>query len=317
MTARYPLLYRGLCALALATILLAALWPGVWRGWEIAPALALIVLIGIPHGATDHLIFRHLRRGRWDSFAKLKFYAFYLLLMAAYGMLWYLAPIWAFGLFLCLSMYHFGQSNWNYLEGLSRWRATLLYSGWGAFAILTPVLIHYEEAAGIIGAITRAPAPILDPFWQWSIPGLLLVCNLAAALALWVEKIMDREELAREVVNLLALAGLFWSAPLLLGFAIYFAGWHSLGSMMDQIEFFRQRNPRFTWRDYLRNSFPLSALAIGGGGGALLVAAWLGVAINTGALFIFIAVITLPHMLLIEQLYAAWLPQREDNSSAK
>jgi hypothetical protein len=46
------------------------------------------IIIGIPHGATDNHVFHHvLPRGR-----ALPFYAGYLLIAAAYGGLWALAP---------------------------------------------------------------------------------------------------------------------------------------------------------------------------------------------------------------------------------
>jgi hypothetical protein len=116
------------------------------------------IIIGIPHGATDNHVFHHvLPRGR-----ALPFYAGYLLIAAAYGGLWALAPGASLVLFLLLSVYHFGQSNLFYTAipedaGVKK----LLYLPWGAFNLFPPILFRYDQAAPVIEAIVGyAPLPV-------------------------------------------------------------------------------------------------------------------------------------------------------------
>ena len=72
-----------------------------------------LILAGIPHGASDFLLFKklsnYLKRNNSVSY----FYIIYSILIGNYLLVWYYFPIFAFILFLLISVYHFGQSNWN------------------------------------------------------------------------------------------------------------------------------------------------------------------------------------------------------------
>ncbi len=303
MTARYPLLYRFIQIIALAAIVLAVAAPG-WLGQMTLPAaLALIVLVGIPHGATDHLIFRHLDQSFLGGRRLPRFYLNYLLLMTGYSLLWWLAPWLALAAFLLLSIYHFGQSNWNYASFGNRWEALFTYVIWGTLIVFAPLLFHYEEAAVIVGRITGQAPPMLDSGWRLAILGMLLLTNLWWTVYLAFHYRINTSHLRDEWINLLTLGILFYVTPLLLGFAIYFAFWHSLSSMLDQIGFFRQHVKVYNWRRYLVETLPFSLVAILGLAGLVWLEGQLGVGMNIGMLFIFISVVTLPHMLLIDRLY--------------
>ena len=76
-------------------------------------ALVLIVFIGIPHGANDHLLFFNLINKSVDKNNKksILFFASYIGLIILYVCCWYLFPTFSLGLFILISIYHFGQSN--------------------------------------------------------------------------------------------------------------------------------------------------------------------------------------------------------------
>jgi Brp/Blh family beta-carotene 15,15'-monooxygenase len=91
---------------------------------------------------------------------------------------------------------------------------------------------------------------------------------------------------------------------LLVGFGLYFAGWHSLSSILEQVAFFQTKNPAYKWQQYLRQVMPYTLLAVFG-----MLAVWgaqesLSVGAHIGLLFLGISLVTLPHMILIELLYA-------------
>jgi len=101
MTARYPILYRTVQGIAILTVLLSILLPSVLLQVQLAMAVGMILLVGIPHGATDYLIFQNLSRPMWGSKEMTQFYFNYVLLMAAYAVVWWLMPavalvLWAF-----------------------------------------------------------------------------------------------------------------------------------------------------------------------------------------------------------------------------
>src|SRR6056297_3409000 len=113
MIARYPILYRTVQALAVAAVLLSLALPGLVLQVQLLLVVGMILFIGIPHGATDYLIFQSLSQPMWGSREMTHFYFNYVLLMGSYALLWWLTPTAALVVFIAISIYHFGQSNWN------------------------------------------------------------------------------------------------------------------------------------------------------------------------------------------------------------
>lgn len=303
MTSRYPVLYRSIQGLALLAVLVSLLVPGLLSSVQLILALGMIVLIGIPHGATDYLIFQQLSRPLWGSREMTRFYINYMLLMAGYALLWWLLPAASLLLFLGISVYHFGQSNWNYIAFRTKAEATGTHLLWGSFVLFVPILWHYEAAAPIISSIVNAPAPYIAKPWREAASIVLLVLNLWLCIYYFIQSRITRKEFIDEVVNLSALALLLINLPLLLGFAIYFVCWHSLSSMMDQIRFFRKQAHAYSIRQYIKNALPLSLAAISSLVAFALLQMKMDIPLNIGIVFVFISVVTLPHMILIDQLY--------------
>jgi Brp/Blh family beta-carotene 15,15'-monooxygenase len=284
-------------------VLLSLLLPGVVLQVQLALAVGMILLIGIPHGATDYLIFQNLSRPMWGSKEMTQFYFNYVLLMAAYAMLWWFIPAVALAVFLIISMYHFGQSNWNYIPFENKWWAYGTYLLWGGFVLLTPILWHYGSAAVIIESIIGYAMPVIAKPWREAFCIALFVANLWLTLYYFIQHDISRRAFMDEIVNLFVLALLLINVPLLLAFTIYFVCWHSLSSMMDQIRFFRQQLTSYSLKDYMKNALPLSLVAIGSLGAFAYAQAQMNLPVNIGLVFIFISVVTLPHMLLIDRLY--------------
>ncbi|MCX6194659.1 MAG: hypothetical protein NTX34_09310 [Cytophagales bacterium] len=69
----------------------------------------LLFLIGIPHGAGDHLIAQKIADRLHLSFHLRPFIIYYVGIMAAYAVLWYVSPLIAFVIFIGISVFHFGD----------------------------------------------------------------------------------------------------------------------------------------------------------------------------------------------------------------
>lgn len=303
MATRYPILYRSIQLIAILFAIVGYLFPGLMMRWELVLAVALIALVGIPHGATDHLIFRNLTRPFLGSRQMIYFYSYYLLLIGAYAILWWFLPLVSFALFLVLSAYHFGQSNWNYVQFASKIEAGIYYLLWGGYVIIAPVLLHYDSTFPIIQEIVRQAPPMIEPATAWWVVGSLLGMNMLMTIFLSLRRKMDVRQLSEELISLLVLSLVFFFTPVLLGFAIYFVCWHSMSSVMDQIQFFQERKDEYSLKRYIRDTLPFTLLALLG----LVVLFWaqqqfLGT-MQIGLLFIFISIVTLPHMILIDRLY--------------
>lgn len=306
MTERYPLFYRFIRALGIVFITLALVFPVWTQNIQLALGIGLIVVGGIPHGATDYLIFRHLSRPLLGTRTMSQFYLQYLILMLVYSVVWWLSPLVGLIIFLLLSMFHFGQSNWNYISWNSSIESILVNTAWGAFAVLTPVIWHFEAARPIITQIIGWLPPALSATWQTLLClGLLLINGWCIVFYYWQGRLNGRQT-RHELINLSLLAAVFYALPLLMGFAVYFVFWHSFSSMLDQFQFFKKRSSGYTWRRHLWNTLPFSLLAILGLAGMVWGQAQLGLNAGLGALFIFISIVTLPHMILIDRLYAEY-----------
>ena len=295
-------LVRITTLMAIIVGIVAPAWIG--KDWLTGFVFALI-LLGIPHGASDYLVFRLFSKAESSSRIKWQFYGLYAAIMAIYGLLWLWQPPLAFALFIGVSIYHFGQSNWHTLPFRNAIEARLIYMLWGGFVLAFPILIHHEEAAVIVQQITGSTY-LLDSNLRQALLFLSLFGNLIVVCHLNERGILSDAALGRELINLLLLAALFAFTPLLIGFAVYFVVWHSLAATLDQIGIFRQLyRGAYSSGMYWRQVIPMSLVALAGLAGLYYFSASLPEYphFSWGTLFLFISIITVPHALLVDRLY--------------
>ncbi len=303
MTAKHPIFYRITQGITLLALLIGVGFSHLLVGYEVFIAAAMIVVLGIPHGATDHLIFVKLSRSFLGAQGLKQFYFYYIALIIVYGIMWWLLPTLALGIFLIISIYHFGQSNWNHIVFSNKIVGTLSYLNWGSFVLFVPLLWHYDTTSVIISDITSTPSVFLSQIWCKSICVGLFVLNIWFSIHLWNKNTISSNQLINEILNLVLLGLVFINLPLLLGFTVYFVFWHSAGSLLDQFTFFQTHIYRYTWKQFCLQMLPFTLVAIAALGCFLGLSYNLGLPLNIGMLFIFISIVTLPHILLIDLLY--------------
>ncbi len=262
--------------------------------------IVLVLLIGMPHGATDFLLFRRLQDLKLSRKQVFRFFTFYLAAVFGYLLGWLLIPVSALALFLAISAYHFGQSNWYYLN-LPRWIATIVYLAWGFFVLGGAILWNWEDSSKVVGQLIG-----YAPTWSSSTMGmvqwLLLIFNIFLLLCLRFTRQVNNQQMCREIGSLGVLSFLLFYTPLLVGFTIYFTLWHSLSSLLNQITFFRSRWPSFTLITYYRQAIPYTLFAIIGLFGLFILQSMLFSNISlVSTFFMLIACVTLPHIILIEE----------------
>jgi Brp/Blh family beta-carotene 15,15'-monooxygenase len=270
-------------------------------------ALVLIVFIGIPHGANDHLLFFNLINKSVDKNNKksILFFASYIGLIILYVCCWYLFPTFSLGLFILISIYHFGQSNLYISPINSKFVKLISIFLSGSFVLLTPIFAHIETALPVIQSLSKNPDILKiseDLGNKLAISaGILMIIHW---VILMLSKHINFKNGLQEILNVLLLFGLFYYSPLWIGFAIYFTLWHSIPSIEDQINFFKTTRVNYNLGKYVREIFPFSLIALSG---LLLAFQFSGdyISVNQGLalLFSFIAVITLPHMIMMDLLY--------------
>ncbi len=291
----------------LIIIMLSLIKHELFVSSSLVVALVLIVLIGIPHGANDHLIFFNLINKRVDEKNEKStlFFSSYIGLILLYVCCWYLFPTFSLGLFILISIYHFGQSNVYISPIESKFVKLISIFLSGSFVLLTPIFAHIETALPVIQTLTKNPDFLIisDKLGNKLAisTGMLMIIHW---VILMLSKHINFKDGLLEILNVFLLFGLFYYSPLWIGFAIYFTLWHAIPSIEDQINFFKTTRENYNLGKYVREIFPFSLIALLG---LFLAFQFSGdyLSVNQGLalLFSFIAVITLPHMIMMDLLY--------------
>ncbi|MEF8883026.1 MAG: Brp/Blh family beta-carotene 15,15'-dioxygenase [Halapricum sp.] len=204
--------------------------------------LATVLLLGLPHGALDHLT---LPRAR-DSPVTLRgigvFSMAYLAAAGAYGIAWLVVPAAAFVGFILLTWFHWGQGDRAHLTLTTDavhlknpWvnRLTLLVRG--GLPMLVPLVAFPEQYRSVVMTVVGLfdpnggawLAPIFDPSARLTVGigfGLLTLVTLLAGYRI----AGDRRAWRIDAIE----TGLLWlffaTVPPVLAIGIYFAVWHSL-----------------------------------------------------------------------------------------
>jgi lycopene beta-cyclase len=184
-----------LCFLALG-------WVPDWQGLgALVLGILGLALIGLPHGAVDHILETGtLRPSKLPAFI-LEYIAKALVLAG----IWYLFPVIGLGLFLLYSAWHFGQADGE----------TWSWSGprsmvWGASVLFFLLGTHSQESTAIIQLLSGES-------WTLSLHPLLLL--------LWLPLAVKERNLSW-AWTLIWLSLSSW-LPLLIAFGLYFIGHHS------------------------------------------------------------------------------------------
>ena len=315
------------CSLAL--LVLAPLFPTLALRFQYLPFAVGLVLLGLPHGAMDHLAIPHLtcRPLTW-RFA-LPFFGGYLGLVLLYLAFWHTAPAAALVVFLLVSCLHWGQGDLAFLclfEGRPRPNSPLdALTVWvvrGGLPILLPILAFPNTFAYVAAGLTAWYGGLGLPA-----PGRGIVTTgllaFAVLLGLYVVQYWRecgparRGAFRRDVGELALLAALFWRVPPVLAVGVYFCVWHSarhIGRLMlaDPVTAGLLARGRL-WQGAVRTagqSLPLTVAALALLTGLYAVQRHQSVALTLpNMVFLYlslIAALTVPHFLLV-----LWMDHRQ------
>lgn len=183
----------------------------------------IALLIGIPHGAIDHLI----TIPRESRVHFITFIFFYILLAVAAG---FAIATWnqiGFQLILVISALHFGfgdgafKSEWNDSLGITK-DGFLKVSAYALPAGFLPVILPLTDSRAL-SALSRINPEIAD--WSGSINQTLR--NITLVLAL-IGLLLLLTKNFQASIDLLLLLILSLLAPPLIAFAVYFGCWHAV-----------------------------------------------------------------------------------------
>lgn len=267
-----------------------------------ALTIGLIIVLGIPHGATDHVLDHFQQTGKFQTRFSGVFIGKYLLLIAAYSLVWWLLPLPALLLFLLISAYHFGQTQLFNLFSGSGWHVRVAYLSWGTALLCSLFGIHYADTAFYLkGIVSLADIPYL----QAAVMVLLVIAILgyiSTLVAEW-QDIDFRKAALLHLLELGALTLLFSQLNLLLSFALFFGLWHATDAFKLQLQTIRSKHQLSTMQ-LVKAALPFSLLSLVGIG--ILISAYTlfpALLSPFTLLFILISLLTLPHVVVVERFY--------------
>jgi Brp/Blh family beta-carotene 15,15'-monooxygenase len=266
----------------------------------ISLSIGLILSIGLMHGATDHFLFMNAKGLHTKGSIPSVFFFKYLLTLALMALMWWIAPLLAFSVFILTSAYHFGQTQWQYVSISEQSPLKkLLYLSWGMLILSTIVVLNPQESNLLINSVISDPFDVESLRWLIFASGGLWMLTLAFLIRHLSVKTLSLELLELVVIVFVSLQG-----NLLLSFALFFGLWHSLRASQVQIDKLKE-DQQFNWRAFILGSLPFTLISIAGIAILLWVSNQLNQRIQPEMLFLIaISVLTMPHMVIYEEFYA-------------
>lgn len=178
--------------------------------------LLILVTVGIPHGAIDHLLVRP----EFDRKFLLFFILKYLLIIGIYLVFWIFTPLFSLIAFILMSAYHFGQSH--FIHSPIEKHKAVTYLSIGSFYLSVIFWGDFETTSSIVGNVISIE--------KYEVFGKYLIFSLFAftTVLIWVNK---KNTSWMWIAEMLVLGALLFTLPLFLGFILYFGFWHALPSM--------------------------------------------------------------------------------------
>lgn len=289
---------------ALVFILIALLFPSASESMALWVVVASVFVIGIPHGAIDHIMAAELYELNQTWKDHLLFYSSYLLIMVLVGALWILLPEAGMSLFLIISIYHFGQADMEDFLTEKKPVNRLFYVNRGlmiiGLIIFSDPLTTYPIIADVVQIDSSYFSGLMPSagFALTIIIGSYIVISTIGIISGRIENpatyVMD---------SLLLIIFLLITGPLI-GFAIYFALWHSVGHINEMRDFFERHGKSLSIAQFYKKAAPFTLVSIIGLAMLLLVNIQLNLENQfLSLMFILISVLTLPHMLIVERMY--------------
>jgi Brp/Blh family beta-carotene 15,15'-monooxygenase len=306
--------------LLIISLLTSWLAPHLISRYALYPLLIGIILLGLPHGALDHVVPARMQLAWGRRIIPVSLYLLaYIAIAAAYFGMWLREPLGAFVFFLAITVLHWGHGDLRHMEifvgrsyGSLTERAIALVVR-GSLPILVPIVAFpataedlYHHAAVGLGVspetINLTALGVVNGLSIFLSLGLLAYIVIAAHVS------PDWNVLISECLEIIVLLLFFLYTPAYFSVGLYFLAWHSLRHLgrlliLSPNDAIAIANQRWRWPLFrlVRDALPITLAAIG-----LLVALYVWRADNVQSLEGFIAIylvlisaLTAPHMVVV------------------
>ena len=260
--------------------------------------LVLILSVGIIHGANDLLIIKNVS-GKTSKKSYIKSFFLYIFVVFLGILLFYTFPKLAIYLFVLISIFHFGEQYWE-SKGISKLRNWFL-------SVFIPYILHGILVFNLIFLNNLTDVNfILEKFTINELSENILYNGMLLTSFFYLISILSNSSIRIHFFNEILFFGLFYiitmNSTLLFSFAFYFAFFHSILSMNDQIKFVYGNVTYNNIKKYILFAFPYFILAL-----IFLYILYKNFNIYSDQFlpifFSFLAAITFPHVFVIEKMY--------------
>ncbi|WP_436928683.1 Brp/Blh family beta-carotene 15,15'-dioxygenase [Halosimplex halobium] len=206
--------------------------------WRYLPLVASIVAFGLPHGAVDWAALPRAATGRLTPRWLAVVGVVYLVAGGAYAVAWFLAPLAAAVAFLALTWFHWGQGELHPLREVldadhldARWRRALTLAVRGALPMGVPLVAFPDRYRAVLGSFV-APFGGSVPAWPFTTDarfalGTALAALTLVTLAAGYRAAADRRPWAVDAGETGLLWAYFLVVPPVFAVGLYFCCWHA------------------------------------------------------------------------------------------
>ena len=246
--------------------------------------IAGLVIVGIPHGALDHILES---RGKKTNFT-LAFITKYLGLMGLMYLIWQVNAPFALILFLGYSAWHFGESDFREVNSKGSWMSFV----WGVWLLGSILALHLIELNTFLPHFN---VPILTGgIYFLDFTTLEWAVFVSAFLMILGTCVYPKYAKLRDVIYIVILGAFM---PLLVAFGTYFIGHHSLNGWSHL-----KKGLNMTSNQLWRKAWPFSL------GAFFILSLFLGVVdwsitAYWAQFFIFLSCISFPHVWEMRKFY--------------
>ncbi len=282
--------------------------PFVFNAGEISLSNQLLIttpfllILGIPHGAIDNVLYL-----RNNAIKNSHFIGVYLVFVGLNVALWLVLPSIAYILFLLLSAYHFGQSQFSHYFNKQPLSHQALYFFWGIGILSALLYLNIEEVHNIMNQ--HPEFATFRPLHQEKDMLLLFLSSnfISVALMLYLgyKKYLKVETIFMELVVVSLILICFYLLPLLIGFSLYFIILHSYKVLKEEYIFLISEKEVKSFLKFLAMVAPFTLLSVFGIAFLFALIYFELLSLSYGyCLLIVISSITLPHVFVMNKFYA-------------
>jgi beta-carotene 15,15'-dioxygenase len=252
--------------------------------------LIILLTVGIPHGAIDHI----LTHPAMSKIQLLVFILKYVGIMAVYLVLWIVSPKAALFSFIMMSAFHFGQTHYLNFK-IDKFKFHIYFST-GIYYLAIILFGDFDYTVTILSDIVE----IAD--WKSLGMGIILGSFILTNFLIFLNSLKIRISFMLEMI----ITGfLLYHLPLILSFILYFGFWHALPSMVKEYSFLKTEEIAKNPFAFIQKLIPFTLLSITGIVLLLIMFHFSGEGNLLLLFFILVSLISAPHIWFMNRFLSA------------